>query len=314
MPAPVEDEPLVEDRKGMTEEEWRSSPEYDEFKKQVIARHLRKKAEADASRRMAEEKVAEEARQKEAAELERRKADLVEKYKQAKAATIAQRAQAILSEADQATHAAASAEADKETKFKEYLATLKGNLAGLGAPKLAMPRLPTPAASTEAKSLDLDVNRCKQLAAMFEESREELLRQVADKIGKKSAQTMMKKTLAKVAKQHLEIFGRAAVNSKNELRDDGTLDQERLTRAFYAVPVEKRVETIQKACFELMEMRFIAVELGLGARTKGFVVGKALDALEKNFAKKGYDRALVKWYQNDVTPSTALSEGEEDSY
>ncbi len=48
--AVVEPEPEIEpevqepDRGGMTEEQWRSSPEYAEFKRQVIARHLRKKA------------------------------------------------------------------------------------------------------------------------------------------------------------------------------------------------------------------------------------------------------------------------------
>jgi hypothetical protein len=317
-PAPVEEEPLVEDRKGMTEEEWRASPEYEEFKKQVIARHLRKKAEEDAAKQAAtlaaQQKLEEEAREKEAAETERRKADLVEKYKQAKAATIAQRAQAILSEADQAAHASASAEADKEAKFKDYLANLKGKMAQEGLPKLAMSRPPAPAPSAAASGLDLDVTKCKQLAAMFEELREEMIKQVGDKIGRKAAQTMMKKTLAKVAKQHLEIFGRAAVNSKNELREDGALDQDRLTRAFYAVPVEKRSSELQKACYELIEMRFIAVELGLGARAKGFIIGHTLDAVDKAFAKKGYDKALVKWFQNDVIPSTALSEGEEDTY
>ena len=313
-PAPkaVEDEPLVEDRKGMTEQEWRASPEYEEFKKQVIARHLRKKAEEDAAKRQAEEKAKEDAQKKEIEEEARRKADLVEKYKLAKAATIAQRAQAILSEADQAAEVTASAESDKESKFKEYLASLKGKMAQGAGLKLAVirPSEPSPANA----NFELDWEKCRQLAAMFEETRAELLSQVGEKTGVKSARTMMKKTLAKIAKQHLEIFGRAAVNSKNELREDGALDLERLARAFYSVPADKRVGVLRKALYELMEMRFIAIELGLGARTKGFVVGRTLDALEKSFSKKGYDAALLKWYRSDVIPSTALSEGEEDSY
>jgi hypothetical protein len=307
-----EEEPLVEDRKGMTEQEWRASPEYEEFKKQVIARHLRKKAEEDAQKRRLEEKAKEDAQKNEAEEEARRKADLVEKYKQAKAATIAQRAQAILSEADQAAEASAAAESDKESKFKDYLASLKGKMAQGALPKFAVPRpLESSAASV---NLELDSEKCRQLAAMFEETREELLAQVGEKIGAKSARTMMKKTLAKIAKQHLEIFGRAAVNSKNELREDGALDLDRLARAFYSVPADKRLGTLRKALYELLEMRFIAVELGLGARTKGFVVGKTLDALEKSFAKKGYDAALLQWYRHDVVPATALSEGEEDTY
>lgn len=299
-PKVIEEAPLVEDRKGMAEEEWRASPEYAEFKKQVIARHLRKKAGEDAARRKREEEVLETAKQKEVEEEARRKAELVEKYKQAKAATIAQRAQAILSEAD------------KEATFKDHLALLKEKVAQGASLKIAM--TPPPESSIAAVDLELDVDKCKQLAAMFEETREVLLVQVGEKIGVKSARIMMKKTLAKIAKQHLEIFGRAAVNSKNELREDGALDIERLARSFYAVPADKRVSNLRKALYELLEMRFIAIELGLGARTKGFVVGRTLDFLEKSFAKKGYDLKLVEWFSSDVVPATALSEGEEDTY
>jgi hypothetical protein len=322
-PAPLVHEPeLAEpDRKGMTEEEWRSSAEYSDFKRQVIERHLRKKAEDEAAQREAQARAAEDEKRRQeqesqhaSEEAERRKQELVEKYKAAKAATIANRAQAMISEQEQAAGAAAGAEADKEAKFKNYLAELKGKMAAGGLPKMAMKVPGVPAPSAASSGLDLNVERCKQLAAMFEETREEMLRQTGEKIGKKAAQTMMKKTLAKVAKLHLDIFGRAAVTSKNELREDGALDLERLSRAFYAVPQDKRLESLQKAMYELIEMRFIAVELGLGARTKGFVVGKTLDALDKQFKKKAYDPALVKWYQNDVIPSTALSEGEEDTY
>lgn len=323
-PAPArEPEPeLAEpDRKGMTEEEWRNSPEYADFKRQVIERHLRKKAEEEEAKKDAEAAAVEAERLKQeeaasqaAAEAEKRKQDLVDKYKAAKAATIANRAQAMISEQEAQAASAAGAEADKEAKFKNYLADLKSKMAKGGLPAMTMKAPGAPAPSAAASGLDLNVDRCKQLAAMFEETREEMLRQVSDKIGKKAAQTMMKKTLAKVAKLHLDIYGRAAVTAKNELREDGALDIERLSRAFYAVPQDKRSGTLQKALYELIEMRFIAVELGLGARTKGFVVSKTLDALDKAFKKKAYDPGLIKWYQNDVIPSTALSEGEEDTY
>jgi len=320
-PAAPEPELAEPDRKGMTEEEWRASPDYADFKRQVIERHLRKKAEDEAAKQAAEAKALEDAaREKEeeaskaSEEAEKRKQELVDKYKAAKAATIANRAQAMISEQEHAEAAVAGAEADKEAKFKNYLADLKAKMGKGGLPPLAMKVPGAPAPSASASSLDLNVERCKQLAAMFEETREEMLRQVGEKIGKKSAQTMMKKTLAKVAKLHLDVLGRAAINAKNELREDGALDVERLSRAFYALPADKRLPTLQKVMYELIEMRFIAVELGLGARTKGFVVGKALDALDKTFKKKAFDPAMVKWYQNEVIPSTALSEGEEDSY
>lgn len=322
-PAPPAPEPELSepDRKGMTEEEWRNSAEYADFKKQVIARHLKKKADEEAAKaaaaeqaRAEEERAREEVASKAAEEAEKRKQELVDKYKAAKAATIANRAAAMINEQEHAEASAAGAEADKEAKFKNYLADLKAKMGKGGMPAMAMKVPGAPAPSAASSGLDLNVERCKHLAAMFEETREELLRQVSEKIPKKSAQTMMKKTLAKVAKLHLDIYGRAAVNSKNELREDGALDQERLSRAFYAVPADKRLVTLQKALYELIEMRFIAVELGLGARTKGFVIGKTLDALDRNFKKKGYDAAMIKWYQNDVIPSTALSEGEEDSY
>ena len=71
-PLPVEAPPAPEpelsepDRKGMTEEEWRNSAEYADFKKQVIARHLKKKADEEASKVAAVEHARqEEIRQKE---------------------------------------------------------------------------------------------------------------------------------------------------------------------------------------------------------------------------------------------------------
>jgi hypothetical protein len=125
---------------------------------------------------------------------------------------------------------------------------------------------------------------------------------------------MMKKTLAKVAKVHLDIFGRAAVDSKNELRVDGALDEERLTRAIYAVPAEARLAKVQKAMYELIEMRFIAVELGLGHKAQSVIVSKTLHALEESFKKKGHPAPLVKWYFDDVVPSTTLADSDDGGY
>jgi hypothetical protein len=156
--------------------------------------------------------------------------------------------------------------------------------------------------------------KCKALANMFEETRMELLKHVVDVIGKKPAQAMMKKTLAKVANLHLDIYGRAAVDPKNELRVDGQLDEDKLARAIYAVPAEKRLAHVQKALYELIEMRFIACELGLGNRQKDTIVSKTLHALEASFAKKGHPADMVKWYFDDVVPSTTLADSDDQGY
>ncbi len=308
-PLDLEPDPVEPDRKGMTEEEWRASPDYQDFKKKVLERYLQKK--------QAEERAKADAEEKDRAEVDavnqeleaKRKTDLLEKYKAAKTAAIAQKAQAMVDAPPPQN------EAEKEQKFKNYLQDLKTKMAQGGLPKLPALKAPgMPIISDAGKGLDLDAVKCKALAAMSEECREILLKLVAEKIGLGPARAMMKKTLAKVAKAHLDILGRAAVNAKNELREDGALDQDRLARAFYATPAGLRVSKVQKALYELTEMRFIATELGLGARAKGFVISKLLDALEKTFAKKNYDAALKSWFMNDVLPSTSLSEGEEDSY
>jgi hypothetical protein len=330
--AVAEPEPEIEpevqepDRGGMTEEQWRASAEYAEFKRQVIARHLRQKALEAAKAQAAQVqaiKDAEEAAKNQAAqadaaahaEAEKRKQDLLDKYKAAKAATIAQRAQAIV---DGQTHAADQASADdqaKADKLKGYLADLKAKVASGGMPQLSLnAKHIAPKLSEAAHGLDLDVMKAKALANMFEETRIELLKHVGDAIGKKPAQAMMKKTLAKVAKGHLDIFGRAAVDPKNELRVDGQLDEEKLARAVYAVPAPQRLEKVQKAFYELIEMRFIAVELGLGHRTKATVLSKTLNALEASFKKKGHPEDLVKWYMGDVIPSTSLADNDDPGY
>ena len=330
-PRPVEPEPepepeLVEDRKGMSEEEWRASTEYAEFKKQVIARHLRQKA-LEQSRAAAAQvqalKDAEEAAKQQAAQAdaqahadaEKRKQDMLDKYKAAKAATIAQRAQAIVDGQTQASDAASADDQAKADKLKGYLADLKAKVASGGLPQLSLSsKSMGPKLSEASAGIDLDIVKSKALANMFEETRTELLKHVVDVIGKKPAQAMMKKTLAKVAKQHLDIFGRAAVDPKNELRVDGQLDEEKLARAIYAVPAPQRLEKVQKAMFELIEMRFIAVELGLGHRTKAAVLTKTLNALESSFKKKGHPADLVKWYMGDVVPSTSLADSDDPGY
>ena len=336
-PEPEPEPELVEDRKGMSEEEWRASTEYAEFKKQVIARHLRQKAleetrkqaAAAAAIRAAEEAAhlaaqqAEEAAKTAAAqadaqahaEAEKRKQDLLDKYKAAKAATIAQRAQAIVDGQTQASDAASADDQAKADKLKGYLADLKAKVASGGLPQLSLSaKSMGPKLSDASAGLDLDIMKSKALANMFEETRTELLKHVVEVIGKKPAQAMMKKTLAKVAKAHLDIFGRAAVDPKNELRVDGQLDEEKLARAIYSVPAPQRLEKVQKAMFELIEMRFIAVELGLGHRTKAAVLTKTLNALEGSFKKKGHPADLVKWYMGDVVPSTSLADSDDPGY
>jgi hypothetical protein len=341
-----EEEPeLVEpDRGGMTEEEWRGSSEYTEFKKQVIARHLRKKAAEDLARRAAEERAklqeleqAEQARQEAVAqahqaeeaaaqahqaeeaaakaEAEKRRQEALDKYKAAKAATIAQRAQALVQAQDNAEAADSAAEAEKAAKLKGYLAELKTKVAAGGLPPMNLQaKLAAPQLSAAGKGMAMDVAACKALAAMFEETRVEMLKHVSDAIGKKPAQAMMKKTLAKVAKLHLDVFGRAAVDGKNELRVDGGLDEERLSRALYALPEGLRQEKVQKAFFELTEMRFIACELGLGHRQKAVIVSRTLNALETSFARKGHAKGLVDWYFTEAVPSTSLADGDDPAY
>jgi hypothetical protein len=325
-PAPAEaeeePEPAEPDRGGMTEEEWRNSPQYADFKKQVIARHLRKKAAEEAGRQAAELKARQEAAERESKarteaeakakeDAERRKQELLEKYKAAKAATIAQRAQAMVQAQDNAEAADKSTEAEKAAKLKGYLADLKAKVATGGVPPMVLhAHTLAPQLSAAASGLSLDLANSKSLAAMFEETRNEMLKHVGDAIGKKPAQAMMKKTLAKVAKAHLDFYGRAAVDAKNELRIDGQLDEDKLARAIYGQPEDKRLSLTQKAFFELIEMRFIACELGLGQSTKDKIVTKTLHALEASFAKKSYPAALVKWYFDDVIPSTTMADSD----
>ena len=65
-PAAPEPELAEPDRKGMTEEEWRTSSEYADFKKQVIERHLKKKADEElAKKAAAEQAIQDEIRLKE---------------------------------------------------------------------------------------------------------------------------------------------------------------------------------------------------------------------------------------------------------
>jgi hypothetical protein len=325
-PEPEPEPELVEDRKGMSEEEWRASSEYAEFKKQVIARHLRQKALEVARKQAAEVQALKDAddaakqaaAQAEAgahAEAEKRKQEMLDKYKAAKAATIAQRAQAMVDGQTQASNQASAEDQAKADKLKGYLADLKAKVASGGMPQLSLSsKAMAPKLSDASQGLDLDILKSKALAGMFEETRTELLKHVVDVIGKKPAQAMMKKTLAKVAKQHLDVFGRAAVDPKNELRVDGQLDEEKLARAIYALPAPQRVEKVQKAMYELVEMRFIAVELGLGHRTKAAVLTKTLNALEASFKKKGHPADLVKWYMGDVVPSTSLADSDDPGY
>ncbi len=53
---------------------------------------------------------------------------------------------------------------------------------------------------------------------------------------------------------------------------------------------------------DLMEMRFIAIEVALGHGTKATILSKTLEFLEASFKAKGYFPDLVRWYISDVIP------------
>ncbi len=288
-PVPVhEPEPVEPDRGGMSEEEWRNSSEYGEFKRQVIARHLRQKALQEVQAQEAQAhaiKEAEEAAQRQAvqarAEAEKRKQELLDKYKAAKAATIAQRAQAMVESPPPGA---------------------------VPAPQATTPAIPA------GGGLVLDAAQAKVLAGMFEQTRTELLKHLADSIDKKAAQAIMKKTLAKVGKEYLDVFGRAAVDPKNELRVDGQLDEEKLARAILALPGESRSDRVHRAMHDLLEMRFIAIEVALGNGPKAAILSKTLNILEDSFKGKGVPPELARWYMSEVIPSTSLADSDDSNY
>ncbi len=315
---------------------------YEEFKRRVIERHEMKQAEEarqavqgappaaldgdeerrremaaryEAQRRALEAEEA-QARQREEdgagdKDKEARIQAMVEKYKKAKEQ--AQAAQAGASMGPGTGLAEALDDGEKERHFREYLQSVKARMASGGMPRLQHAR-PAAQAPESAPGPALDIPACQALARMFEETRLELTRRVADKIGTKAARSLMMKTLEKILKAQAQVFNRAAQDFRGQLRADGALDEERLARNLHALPQEGRAEAAQRALHDLMEMRFIAIELGLGVRAKGFLISQTLQAIEAAFEKKGYPPELVKWYLAEVVPSTNLSDGDEETY
>jgi hypothetical protein len=262
--------------------------DYDAFKRSVIERYEREKAD-DETRRFAkqqtqaaaaqqQEAIARYDAQRAALEGENRRAELLEKYKQAK-------------------EAAKTAQANQAA------------VAALEAVKTA-PQPQAPAQKAEQAGFGLDLPRCLALASMVELTREELSKHLAEKIGAKAAKIMMAKTLEKACALYPKIYNRGGRDPKGQVRPDGSLDADLLARSFYATLEQERVQHVGQALHDLLEIRFIAMEVGLGVGPKGAMVSQTLHALEQHFAKQKISQDLIHWYFSDVIPSTVVQDGD----
>jgi hypothetical protein len=230
----------------MAEEEARI---IEEFEKQAASEKLRQE----------EEKRAKEASAQ--AELQ----DLAEKQRQEAAKRQAEEA---LKDAE--LQAQAAAVSKKDSRLMELLAKTQQDLQQAAPPPLPGMALPAPAAgasNADAVLLDVELKENEAFCFMLDETRKAMFTFLAPLIGIKAATNMLNKTVEKARAKAPVALKDANWKMDGSLREDGSVDPERLLKNASSLPAASRVADYLTGLKELCSLRVKAVEAGLGATT-----------------------------------------------
>lgn len=297
-----------EARRKKEEEAQRILEEYERTRKEAAEKEARERAAAEAKRqkeleelkrkeefkldaeRMAEEerKIIEEfereaAAQKQRQEEERRakeaaaQAELQRLAEQQKAEEAKRQAEEAAQEA--ALQAQAQALSKKDSRLLELMAKAQSELQATGLPPLSA-AVPVPAAPAGPKAsdvlIDIEQKENDAFCAMLDETRKAMFTFLAPLIGIKASNNMLNKSVEKARAKAPVVLKDANWKMDGTLREDGSVDPERLLKNAASLPAATRVEEYLAGLRELVGLRIKAVEAGLGATTAGEMKNRVL--------------------------------------
>ncbi len=186
--------------------------------------------------------------------------------------------------------AQAAALSKKDSRLMELLAKTQQDLQEVAAAPL--PAIPLPqngaAAASHASEvlLDIESKENEAFCFMLDETRKAMFTFLAPLIGIKAASSMLNKTVERARAKAPVVLKDANWTMDGSLREDGSVDPERLLRNAGTLPVSSRVPDYVAALKELCTLRVRAVEAGLGATTAAEMKGRVMQTRPRAVDKK----------------------------
>ena len=189
---------------------------------------------------------------------------------------------------DAELQAQAAAVSKKDSRLMELLAKTQQDLQHTAPPPLPG-MAPIEAAPGASKAgdvlLDIEVKENEAFCFMLDETRKSMFTFLAPLIGIKAATNMLNKTVEKARAKAPIVLKDANWKMDGSLRDDGSVDPERLLKNASTLPAATKVADYLTGLKELCSLRVKAVEAGLGATTanemKSRVMATRPHAVEK---------------------------------
>lgn len=248
----------------------------EEFERQ--AREAAEKEEA--AKRAKEEKAQQElkalAEKQKAEEIQRQaeEAKREEEFKAKAAAQVGDKKENRLMEL------LAKAQKDLESQAPAPLPAAAAPPAGGGAPSADGARR-----SLKDEMIDIESKENESFMLMLDETRKSMFTFLAPMIGIKAATNMLNKTVEKVRASAPVLFKDANWKMDGSLREDGSVDPERMLANVQKIPVATRVDDFVNGLHALVTMRIKSVEAGLGAKA-GMDMKMKLADLRRIYAEK----------------------------
>lgn len=259
----------------MAEEEARI---IEEFEKQAAAEKLRQEEEKRNKEAMAQAEL------QRLAEQQRLEAEKRHVEEAAKDAELQAQAQAV---------------SKKDSRLMELLAKTQQDLQQTAPPPLPNVPVAAPAAGGADVLLDIEQKENDAFCFMLDETRKAMFTFLAPLIGIKAATNMLNKTVEKARAKAPVVLKDGNWKMDGSLRDDGSVDPERLLKNVSGIPAGTRVSDYLAGLRELISLRIKAVEAGLGATTATEM--KARVVLSRSHAvEKKINPAWIDLFYRDV--------------
>jgi hypothetical protein len=204
--------------------------------------------------------------------------------------------------------AAAQVGDKKENRLMELLAKAQADLekaapAPLPGAATASPSgaPATPISGEVLKDVFLDIEAKENTAFnyMLDETRKSMFTFLAPMIGIKAATNMLNKTVEKARTNAPILLKDANWKMDGSLREDGSVDSERLLLNVQKIPIASRVDDFINGIHVLVAMRIKSVEAGLGAKASNDMKAK-LNELRRNFADKGITAQWIDIFYRNI--------------
>lgn len=254
----------------MAEEEQRI---IEEFERQAAAEKIRQEEEKRAK------EAAAQAELQRLAEQQKKEAESRQVEEAAKDAELQAQAQAV---------------SKKDSRLMELLAKTQQDLQQAAPPPLpGISAMPTAGAGSQDVLLDVEAKENEAFCFMLDETRKAMFTFLAPLIGIKAATNMLNKTVEKARAKAPVVLKDGNWKMDGSLREDGSVDPERLLKNVSSLPAGSRVTDYLAGLRELISLRIKAVEAGLGATTaaemKARVVLSRSHAVDKKIKAEWID-------------------------